>query len=210
MKNVVFPLSVVIFGAALLGLSSCQKEEIAPINSTTTASLSSAEVDDLSFLIQEEKLARDVYIYAYQKHGDEIFNNITTSEQSHMNQVAALLDKYNVPNPVIGLAIGQFQNASLQQLYYDLVAIADSSSIHGFKVGATIEDLDIHDIENQYANTNNVDLITTYDRMTCGSRNHMRSFYSQLQVNGVDYVAQFISQDQLNAIISTDKENCNN
>ena len=205
MKNAVFALGIV-----LLGLNSCQKEEVAPTtNPSATVSLSSVEVDDLNFLIQEEKLARDVYIYAYQKHGVEMFNNISSSEQSHVDQIAALLNQYDIANPIIELNVGEFHNATLQQLYIDLVNLADSSVVHGYRVGAIIEDLDIHDIHMQYANTNNLDLITLYDRLTCGSRNHMRSFYAKLLDNGVVYEPQYISQEELDTILSSEMENCN-
>lgn len=198
-----------LLAGALLALSGCNKDDVVPTTTSNVSGLSVAEAEDLNFLIQEEKLARDVYLYAYQKHGDNIFNNIASSEQSHMDQVAALLEQYNLTNPVIGLGMGEFENATLQQMYYDLTAIADNSSVDGFTVGATIEDLDINDIDDLYANTNNPDLLAVYDALTCGSRNHMRSFYDKLVANGVDYTPQYISEEEFEAIVTTAKENCN-
>jgi len=40
-----------------------------------------------------------------------------------------------------------------------------------------------------------------------GSRNHMRSFYGQIVGLGGTYTAQFISQEELEAIINTPREN---
>ncbi|MBK8348343.1 MAG: DUF2202 domain-containing protein [Saprospiraceae bacterium] len=48
------------------------------------------------FLRQEEKLAHDVYVYAYDKYGITIFNNISNSEQTHINNMTDLLAKYNI------------------------------------------------------------------------------------------------------------------
>ncbi len=49
------------------------------------------EQQDLLFLREEEKLARDVYLYSFDLYGDVIFNNIASSEQQHMDQVLTLL-----------------------------------------------------------------------------------------------------------------------
>lgn len=119
-------VQLILATTVLVGLGSCHKEDIDPSGTPGAVSLTEAEVQDLNFLIQEEKLARDVYLFAYQQHGDNIFNNIASSEQSHMDQVAALLMKYNQPNPVLELGLGEFENETLQQLYVDLIAIADN------------------------------------------------------------------------------------
>jgi hypothetical protein len=200
--------SVLILATALTVFSGCQKEEI--VNPTATSSeLTYAEAQDLNFLIQEEKLARDVYIYAFDLYGDNIFSSISSSEQTHMNAVEALLDQYDQPNPLLTLGVGEFSNATLQQLYYDLTAMVDNSLIDAYTVGATIEDLDIHDIEEQYHNTSKLDLMSTYDVLTCGSRNHLRSFYGKLQDNGASYTPQFISQEAFDAIVNSSHETCN-
>lgn len=189
--------------AILLGVAACQKEE-------QVADLTAQEQTDLVYLIQEEKLAHDVYVFAYEKYGEMIFNNITSSEQSHMDQVEVVLVKYGITNPIDGLDVGVFQNAALQTLYGNLIAIADSSLVHALKVGATIEDLDIHDIETLYANSVNPDLIGVYDVLTCGSRNHLRSFISKLDGLGETYVPQYLSTAEFDAIVNSAKENCGN
>lgn len=196
-----------LIAGVLLVITSCQKDEI---SESTTSALTASEIEDLDFLIQEEKLARDVYIYSFEKYGQNVFNNISNSEQSHMDQVAGLLLQYNLPNPIIGLANGEFENVELQQLYYDLTAMVDGSYIDALTVGATIEDLDINDIDELIDHTNKVDLLSVYANLTCGSRNHLRSYYDKLQSNGADYTPQYISQAVFEGIVTTEKESCSN
>lgn len=43
-------------------------------------------------------------------------------------------------------------------------------------VGATIEDLDIKDLQEAAAQTDKQDIIAVYANLERGSRNHMRSF----------------------------------
>jgi len=47
---------------------------------TVDDSLSIQEKEDLQFLKEEEKLARDVYLYSYDLYGQKIFKNISNSE----------------------------------------------------------------------------------------------------------------------------------
>ena len=50
------------------------------------------ESEALIFMREEEKLARDIYISFYKTYGLRIFNNISKSEQQHMNAIKVLLD----------------------------------------------------------------------------------------------------------------------
>ena len=57
-------------------------------------SLSNQEIENLQFLKEEEKLARDVYLYSFDLYNQNIFKNISNSEQSHMNSVTVIMNKY--------------------------------------------------------------------------------------------------------------------
>jgi hypothetical protein len=179
-------------------LSSCKKDEIIV--------LSEQEKTDLIFLREEEKLARDVYTFSYNKYKDVVFSNISSSEQSHMNSVKTLLTKYELSDPITNDELGVFSNSELQKLYDELVAKSDSSLTHALEVGATIEDLDINDIKNSLTHTSNEDLIDVYNNLTCGSRNHLRSFSSRLD----SYTPSFISQSEYDLIINSSNEQCGN
>lgn len=185
---------VIAIGTSLL--AACNNDEV--------VMLTDQEKADLRFLREEEKLARDVYLFSFNKYGEEIFSNIASSEQSHMNAVLNLLNKYDVEDPVGVNAEGVFVNETLQQLYVQLTAQSDQSLNDALTVGATIEDLDIHDIEELLGHTSNADLLNVYDRLTCGSRNHMRSFVGQLGT----YVPTYISQVEYDAIIASSNEQC--
>ncbi|MCB0640676.1 MAG: DUF2202 domain-containing protein, partial [Phaeodactylibacter sp.] len=104
--------------------------------------LTNAEVETLNFMIQEEKLARDVYTYFFDLYGLNIFGNISGSEQKHMDKVRDLMIAYdlevNVPE-----AAGVFSIDALQTLYNDLILSGEQSLLDALIVGATIEDKDI-------------------------------------------------------------------
>lgn len=178
----------------------------AQITSLPTEPLNSAELTSLSFMREEEKLARDVYITLYNKWGVNIFTNISNSEQTHMDAILMLLSKYSLTDPVSNNAVGVFNNVTLQNLYNQLVAQGNISVLDAYKVGATIEDLDIFDLKNALLNNDNQDIKLVYDMLTKGSRNHIRSFYKNILSVGGSYSPQYITQAEFDAIINTAME----
>jgi hypothetical protein len=73
-------------------------------------------------------------------------------------------------------------------------------------VGATIEDLDIYDLNEFLEETDNSDIIKVYSNLQKGSRNHLRAFIDQIERNRGSYSPQYISQEEFNSIISTEQE----
>jgi hypothetical protein len=201
-------MNMKIFVAFITGLlfSNCTNDNV---NTDTEVTLTQNEIYDLKFLREEEKLARDVYIYSYNKYKLAIFNSISQSEQTHMNSVLSLLNKYGIPDPS-SVQMGIFVNQDLQVLYNNLISQSNISLIEALKVGATIEDLDINDIDDFIINTSKSDLLTVYNNLTCGSKNHIRSFTTELSNNEVSYEPQFISLEEYNSIINTPSGGCGN
>lgn len=198
---------------ALFGLMtwSCDSDNDTSIVGTEVESVESLltdqETQDLLFLREEEKLARDVYLIAFKRHGLKVFQNIANSEQQHMDRVLAILQTYDIEDPALSEA-GNYANDDLQALYEQLTAKAELSLIDALEVGATIEDLDIKDLNLMAENSDKEDIALLYSNLACGSANHMRSFYSQLMANGATYEAQFITQEQLEEILATNQGGC--
>lgn len=171
--------------------------------------LQTVDADERSALLymrEEEKLARDVYRAMDDLWGLRIFRNIANAEQTHMDTVLALLEKYGIPDPVGDTTLGAFTNPNLQALHDSLVALGSNSLNEALIVGATIEDLDIRDLEVDLARTDNEDVATAFQNLQKGSRNHMRSFIALLEGNGLNYEPQFIPAEDFEAIIESPRE----
>ncbi|MCA6450768.1 MAG: DUF2202 domain-containing protein [Chitinophagaceae bacterium] len=167
-------------------------------------SLNQLEKNSLLFTREEEKLARDVYVALYQKWGANIFSNINSSEQTHMDAVKLLLDRYTLTDPA-GTP-GVFANTNLQSLYSELVRQGEKSLLDAYKVGATIEDLDIYDIEQSIQGIDNKDILLVYASLVKASRNHLRSYYRNIIAIGGSYSPQYISKSQFDSIINSPME----
>ena len=171
-------------------------------NGSILTSLNEDEVAALSFMREEEKLARDVYLVmiGYWGADTSTFANIAVSEQKHMDTMKKKLDKYGLPDSA-SLYEGVFNNPDLQEKYNELIAAGHDSLIEGLIVGATIEDLDIRDIQAAIDVTIHIDLVVSYQNLMEGSKNHLRAFVNALAILGYDYEPQYISQELFDAIM---------
>ena len=142
--------------------------------------LSDAQKEGLVFMVEEEKLARDVYEYLYAKWDLTIFSNIAKSEQQHMDSVIELLEKYDLDYSASLEIRGSFENAELQSLYDTLTVRGEASIVEALEVGKLIEEVDIEDLEGLVATDIPEDLKVVYDNLLKGSYNHLSGFTNQL------------------------------
>ena len=176
---------------------------------SATLTISEEEKADLLYMREEEKLARDTYLTLYEVWNLTVFSNIASSEQKHMDALLKLLKKYNLPDPAANTAIGEFTNSTLQNLYNTLIAMGKQSSLNALKVGGIIEETDMRDINAAIARSQKEDIDLVYESLVCGSRNHLRSYAENIvTATGVSYVAQVISQAEVDQILQTPMEKC--
>lgn len=163
--------------------------------------LSINERNGLIFLREEEKLARDVYMYFYEFFPVGPFKNIPKSEQQHMDAIKFLLDRYEIADPASGKNAGEFQNSELQELYIKLTE-AGKDVKEALKVGALIEEIDIRDLRSELDNhVDNQDIQFVYQNLINGSKNHLRAFTRVLKVYGEEYTPGILSEeDYLNIV----------
>ncbi|HNR44473.1 MAG TPA: DUF2202 domain-containing protein [Methanofastidiosum sp.] len=174
-----------------------------------TLALSDSEREDLLYMREEEKLARDVYIKLYEKWNVPIFNNISNSEQTHTDSINFLIARYGLNDPFVN-EIGKFTNMELQALYDSLMEKGNKSLEDALVVGATVEEVDIIDLKEAISNTDKADIKTVYENLMKGSRNHLRSFVSNMKSRGYSYTPQYLSQEEFNEIVNSQIERGNN
>jgi hypothetical protein len=170
--------------------------------------LSAEESEALLFMREEEKLARDVYNTLYEIWGQPTFTNIAASEQAHMDEVKLLLDRYGLTDPA--LEPGSFTDPSLAALYEQLVAQGSTSLADALKVGAAIEEIDILDLQERLAQTDNADIQQVFNNLMSGSYNHLNAFVGILSMQtGETYVPQYLSTEAYAAIVTGKTDNGN-
>ncbi len=159
--------------AALLGALAMAPGASAAVTSRPTT----AQKLQLQYLVEEEKLARDVYAYLAANVTSQKFSNIVKSEQTHMDNVAAVLKTYNFFNPTTTRAAGVFRDQELQALYNQLTAQGSASVADAFGVGVAIEKLDISDLEKMLKVTSMpADMRAMMELLLKASYNHLAAF----------------------------------
>ena len=182
--------------------ASAPSEAITTTN--TTLPLSPEEEATLLAMRVEEKLAHDVYATLYDLWNMPIFLNISQSESRHTASIAKLLSAYNITDPVDDSQIGVFEDPEIQKLFTDLIAQGSVSLADAYVVGATIEEMDIIDLEEALAETDNADLERVYSNLKNGSIHHLSAFSRAIEnQTGTDYIPRLMTTEEYSQLTSS-------
>jgi hypothetical protein len=177
-------------------------DALASSNAAAADGLSAEEAEGILYMREEEKLARDVYRTLYEQWGLPVFQNIANSEQAHMEAIKTLIDRYGLDDPVADHDVSEFSNPTLQSLYDELTASGRESLAAALRVGTTIEEIDIIDLEEYLSQTDEADIARVYENLMRGSRNHLRAFVSALgRQEGETYAPQYLDQETYEEIV---------
>lgn len=166
-KNISIALATALFGALALAPGA---------SAATPTYLTTTQKAQLKFLVEEEKMTRDVYTYLAGKVTTRKFSNIARSEQTHMNYMATLLTKYKQTNPTIGKAAGVFVNKDLQALYNSLIIEGSVGLLEAYGAGVKVEEVDIASLKELLAKAMPVDVKAALDLLLAASYNHLEAF----------------------------------
>ena len=215
MKILIFSLSLLLISAVSTVSASGEDLMVVDENQTTSVNdtalnlalagqpsnvLTSPEEEGLLFMAEEEKLAGDVYSSLNEIWSLRVFDNIGRAERTHQAAVETLLIRYSLAVPAN--PPGEFSNETLQSLYNDLVSRGGLSVEEALRVGASIEELDILDLEERMAQTDKEDIQLVYSNLKRGSENHLRAFVNNLERRGIEYRPEYLSMQEYDGIIS--------
>jgi hypothetical protein len=171
--------------------------------SGSSSSPSAGEIQGAVALLEEEKLARDVYLSLYQQWGFAAFQNIAGGEQTHMDALTAALERAGVSDPMAGYGSGEFPTPSVRDLYLQFTARGSESLAEALKAAAAIEEIDILDIEGLQAQTANPALRSVYDNLRRGSIQHLSAYSAAYEgETGETYLPQHLSREAFDALMS--------
>ena len=166
-KKISTAVAVALFGTLALAPGA---------SAATPTYLTTTQKAQLKYLIEEEKVARDVYTYLSTKVTTRNFSNIARSEQTHMNYIATLLTKYKQVNPTTGKAAGVFVNKDIQALYNTLTAEGAAGLLQAYGVGVKVEEVDIASLKELLAKAMPADVKAALDLLLAASYNHLEAF----------------------------------
>lgn len=166
----------------------------APDFSTLPESLTQTDIDGLTLMREEEGLAKDVYLYFYEKFKYRIFLNISKSETVHAAAVLRLINYFELSDPATG-KVGEYSSAHISDLYSTLTEQGTTIE-KALEVGAFIEELDIRDLRLLIEGTDNADIKRVYSNLMRGSGFHLRAFTSMLKLKGIIYEPKILTPEE--------------
>lgn len=161
--------------------------------------LSDADAASLAFMVEEEKLAHDLYVALGEAYDLRIFDRIAVAEVRHADAVRALLEAYGLEDPTLGMGAGEFGDDDLQQLYDSLLAQGLESEEAALTVGGRVEETDIADLRT--ADTGEASIDALYDHLENGSTHHLVAFVKALGAQGFEYEARVLTDAELAEIL---------
>jgi len=169
-----------VTGATLLSTSTYARGGKGKTRSTTSA-MTEEQKDELFFIYQEEKVARDVYITLGKIYTNEnTFASIQLSEQRHIDSARGLCEKYGVSTEGVDeKSVGNFVLPPLQALYDSCIEKGSKSLLDALEVGELIEVTDIEDLEHAMVGMPS-DVVNVYENLKEGSLSHLDAFQAAL------------------------------
>ena len=141
--------------------------------------LSADAAAGLIYMIEEEKMARDLYDAFAEQTGSLVFDRISDSEQKHLDSLVLLAQKAAIDISSASTTAGVFTNTAIQSLYDTLLAQGSVSLDAAFDVGVLVEQTDISDLQNYSADIEIGIVGTVYAHLEAGSEHHLAAFSQQ-------------------------------
>lgn len=146
------------------------------LTTTPSGTLTSDQKSTLAFMVEEEKLAHDVYVALAAKFpADYQFARIANAETMHQTALRTLLTRYGLTDPTAGEAAGEFSTTAFQSLYNDLVASATTAA-NALDAGISVEQRDIADLTSALTGLTAPDVVQVYTNLRNASQHHLAAF----------------------------------
>lgn len=148
-----------------------------PLPASTAANYTQADLDTLVYMIEEEKLAGDIYDAFFEQTGLRVFDKIGDSEDQHMETLIAQAEIAGLNlDTILSFPEGQYSNPELQSLYDSLLATGSVSDAAALEVGMAIEATDIADLQLAMVDLVGTPLGSVYANLLNGSNHHLAAF----------------------------------
>jgi hypothetical protein len=145
-------------------------------NLAAQGTLTSSQKADLVSMVEEEKLAHDVYVaLAAEYPADYQFARIANAETMHQTALRTLLTRYAIADPTAGLPAGEFSTSGFQTLYDGLVAQATTAA-NALDAGIAVEKRDIADLTSALNGLAAPDVTQVYTNLRNASQHHLAAF----------------------------------
>lgn len=147
-----------------------------------TITLDAEATAGLLYMIEEEKMARDLYDAFFEQTGNLVFDRISNSEQQHLDSLLNIANLAGVDTTTLSTTAGVFTNTELQSMYNSLLTSGDDSLEAALQTAIAVEQTDIADLANYSADPELGILGIVYARLELASEHHLAAFTLQTDI----------------------------
>lgn len=182
-KTMSWAAAAALVGGGAFAATAQAQTQVLPASAGVVAAADAGLTEDLQFMREEERMARDLYKVFADKYDDAApFANITKSEDRHYDAVGVLLDRYDVSDPSASKAAGTYAFPEIQKLYDGWLAEGNASLQAAYAVGVELETADIADLKAAINEHTEADVDQVFGSLLNGSEHHLAAF--QAAVDG--------------------------
>lgn len=165
--------------------------------------LNSNEQGELLYLLEQIKLAGNLYGVFAESWDHPIFQKATVAKRQHQTSLLSLLQCYTIDTSSYeALPAGDYANSQLDDLYQSLVTQGASSLNDALEASGLVEEETIGNIAKLATTTTNDSLSCRLANLKRGTAKQLRSFARVLGSLGETYSAQSLSAEEVSAILN--------
>ena len=174
--------AALVAGGAFYASQATATPAVTTSTSAVSASAASASLDPalaakLVALVDEERMAHDLYqLFSDRYDGARPFSMIVRSETQHTAAVRNLLATYGIADPTTTLPAGTYATPAIQALYDQWKAAGRVSVEAAEQVGVDLETRDIADLTAALVGVTQTDIQRVLGSLTAASEHHLRAF----------------------------------
>jgi hypothetical protein len=156
----------------------------------------------LLFQIDEERMARELYLAFGEQWGLQPFVKIPQAEARHEQLMRDVAARAGIAAPTA--VAGTFDSTEVQLRYDALLALGLESADSALRAAAFVEEQDIADLQALIATTDNETLREAAIALKTGSGHHLQAFVGVLAARGITYEPKVLEPEEYQAIIDSD------
>jgi hypothetical protein len=138
--------------------------------------LTDTQKTTLASVVQEEKLAHDLYAVFAARYDAAVFDRIAVAESRHLTAVRALLQRYGATDPTANQPAGKFTDPAVQSTYDKLLAQGRQNLSAALAVGQQVERTDITSLKAALGGLTAPDVKQVYTHLLAASERHLTAF----------------------------------
>ncbi|MBK9488308.1 MAG: DUF2202 domain-containing protein [Haliscomenobacter sp.] len=154
------------------------------------------------YLIEQEKVAHDLYRVLDTMWVTDVFNRVSNEELQHMAKLSAVACEFmiDVPAHFNEYPEGQFVDGKLRRLYTDLLVAANFSLEEAYRACANLEERKILDLKAALREPNFEIETLTYKALLIGAEDNLKLFIRELLNISTGYTPVWLSISEYEAL----------